>query len=216
MSEKPVFEPFFSSLRTFFFKNERITKEFAVSLKFCPNRKPNSRFFFGYLNAWLFKFFLYIWRQCLCLWLQKKNRCENVVAQKYSHFEAYRDSLHYSALFLNVKLLKSYFRSNTKEDRLSNLAVFTIHKNVETKVENVIERLAAENWRFILVLIRLLFHCEMIKGFVSAFINPFPSFENPSSASQYGKRKIKKNEERFFFAENIDISWSIRIEILLN
>ena len=49
--------------------------------------------------------------------------------------------------FLSMKLLKSYLRSNMKEDRLSNLVLIYIHKDVEINVEEVIDRFAAKNRR---------------------------------------------------------------------
>ena len=49
--------------------------------------------------------------------------------------------------FSSMKLLKSYLRSNMKEDRLSNLALIYIHKDVEINVEEVIDRFAAKNRR---------------------------------------------------------------------
>ena len=49
--------------------------------------------------------------------------------------------------FSSMKLLKSYLRSNMMEDRLSNLALIYIHKDVEIKVEEVIDRFAAKNRR---------------------------------------------------------------------
>ena len=48
--------------------------------------------------------------------------------------------------FSSMKLLKSYLRSKM-EDRLSNLALIYIHKDVEINDEEVIDRYAAKNRR---------------------------------------------------------------------
>ena len=47
--------------------------------------------------------------------------------------------------FLSMKLLKNYLRSIMKEDRLTNLALIYIHKDVEIKVDEVIDRFSAKN-----------------------------------------------------------------------
>ena len=49
--------------------------------------------------------------------------------------------------FSSMKLLKSYLRSNMKEDRLSNLALIYIYKDEEINVEEVIGGFAAKNRR---------------------------------------------------------------------
>ena len=47
--------------------------------------------------------------------------------------------------FSSMKLLKNYLRSIMKEDRLTNLALIYIHKDVEIKVDEVIDSFSAKN-----------------------------------------------------------------------
>jgi hypothetical protein len=49
--------------------------------------------------------------------------------------------------FSNLRRLKSYLRNRTGEERLTGLALMTIHRNIPVDIENVIEIYAKRNRR---------------------------------------------------------------------